>query len=52
VEDELRGYALSAREALTLCGRGQQVAHSVFMIFGEWCNTASAGSRTELRLGG
>jgi hypothetical protein len=36
VEGELLRYALSAGDALARCRRGLAVAHSVFMIFGEW----------------
>ena len=36
VEERLLSQAMSAREAMERCRRGQAVAHSVFMIFGEW----------------
>jgi hypothetical protein len=36
VEDELLRHAMSAHEAMERCRRGQAVAHSVFMILGEW----------------
>jgi hypothetical protein len=39
VEDELGRHAMSAHEAMDRCRRGQTVAHSVFMILGEWRET-------------
>ena len=36
MEGELLQYVLSAGDALARCRRGLAVAHSVFMIFGEW----------------
>jgi hypothetical protein len=36
VEDELLRHAMSAHDAMDRCRRGQAVAHSVFMILGEW----------------
>ena len=36
VEDDLLSHALSAHEAMVRSSRGEAVAHSVFMILGEW----------------
>jgi hypothetical protein len=36
VEGDLLRHAMSAHEAMDRCRRGQDVAHSVFMILGEW----------------
>jgi hypothetical protein len=36
VEDDLLRHAISAGEALERTQRGETVAHSVFLIFGEW----------------
>jgi hypothetical protein len=36
VEDDVLRHAMSAHEALERCRRGQDVAHSVFMIHGAW----------------
>ena len=38
-QDELLRHAMTAHEAMDRCRRGQAVAHSVFMIFGEWRET-------------
>lgn len=39
VRDQIEGYALSTQEALEHFHRGQAVAHSVFMVFGQRLDT-------------
>jgi hypothetical protein len=43
VEDDLLREAMSAHEALDRCRRGQDVAHSVFMILGVSCLVGQRG---------
>jgi hypothetical protein len=42
VEDDLCRHAMSAHEAMDRTRRGGTVAHSVFMIFGEWREASPA----------
>jgi hypothetical protein len=41
VEEDLNRYSMSAHEALDRYHQGKEVAHSVFMVFGERCEIAS-----------